>query len=153
MIVAGTVTANSSRRYGTESARPLAQQPKERDMAATATTDQLRGTTLRWTFTEGPQAGKTYEHTFHKDGTVAYRAVEDEHDSAQTRDSGSEGERPTYAAYPISDTVHLVSYRADSGFTLTVALNFADHRLVSIASNSEQWFPARGTFEAVDTQR
>ena len=54
------------------------------------------------------------------------------------------GERPAYAAYALSETVELVSYRADSGFTLTVALNFADHRMVGIASNSEQWFPARG---------
>jgi hypothetical protein len=46
--------------------------------------------------------------------------------------------------------VVLVSYLAGSGFTLTVALNFADHQLVSIASNSEQWFPARGTFTEAD---
>jgi hypothetical protein len=121
-------------------------------MARTAS-DGVRGTTLQWTFTEGPQAGKTYEHTFHEDGTVEYRAIEDEAEDTlsgkQERDDGSPSERPPYAAYTVSDTVQLVSYRADSGFTLTVALNFADHRLASIASNSEQWFPARGTFEEV----
>jgi hypothetical protein len=122
-------------------------------MAATAMRDQVRGTTLRWTFTEGPQEGKTYEHTFHEDGTVTYRAVENESDSNQTGNAGTPGERPTYAAYALSDTVHLVSYRADSGFTLTVALNFDDHQLVSIASSSEQWFPARGTFEVAGAQR
>ena len=62
-------------------------------------------------------------------------------------------ERPPYAAYAVSETVELVSYRADAGFTLTVALNFADHQLVIVASNSEQWFPARGTFEVVGTRR
>jgi hypothetical protein len=72
---------------------------------------------------------------------------------AEARTTGPASERPPYAAYAVSETVELVSYRADSGFTLTVALNFADHQLVSIASNSEQWFPARGTFEAVATQR
>jgi hypothetical protein len=51
---------------------------------------------------------------------------------------------------PGRTAVELVSYRAESGFTLTVALNFADHRMIGIASNSEQWFPARGTFEVVD---
>ena len=35
------------------------------------------GKTLRWTLTEGPQAGKTYEHTFHPDGTVQYRIIEE----------------------------------------------------------------------------
>ena len=111
--------------------------------------DRVRGTTLRWTFTEGPQAGKTYEHTFHEDGTVAYRAVGDTPASAAGapgRDGAAGGERPAYGAFPVSDDVHLVSYLADSGFTLTVALNFADHTLASIASNESQWFPAAGTF-------
>ena len=47
------------------------------------------------------------------------------------------------------DEVEMVSYLADSGFTLTVALNFTDHRLASIASNNEQWFAAQGTFDEV----
>ena len=120
-------------------------------MADRLASDRVGGTTLRWTFTEGPQAGKTYEHTFHTDGTVSYRAVEGE---STGRSAGGQGhERPAYAAYAISDEVQLVSYRADSGFTLTVALNFTDHRLVSIASNSEQWFPASGTFEEVNGPR
>jgi hypothetical protein len=124
-------------------------------MPGTEPNTRVRGTTLRWTFTEGPQAGKTYEHTFREDGTVEYRAIEDAPGSAasggQEPVSGSAPERPTYAAYRVSDDVELVSYRADSGFTLTVALNFTDHQLASIASNSEQWFPARGTFEVSAT--
>ena len=108
------------------------------------TGNRVRGRRLRWTFAEGPQAGKTYEHAFHADGTVEYRAVED----GAVDVPG--GERPAYAAHALSETVELVSYRADSGFTLTVALNFADHRMVGIASNSEQWFPAQGTFQMVD---
>jgi hypothetical protein len=108
------------------------------------TGDRVRGSRLHWTFSEGPQAGKTYEHAFHADGTVEYRAVEDRAVDAPG------GDRPAYAAYALSETVELVSYRAESGFTLTVALNFTDHRMVGIASNSEQWFPARGTFEVVD---
>jgi hypothetical protein len=119
-------------------------------MTGTATSDRVRGTTLRWTFTEGPQQGKTYEHTFHEDGTIEYRTVEDapkeEPSGQQARGAQAEGERPKYAAYDVSEDVVLVSYLADSGFTLTVALNFASHQLASIASNSDQWFPARGTF-------
>jgi hypothetical protein len=121
---------------------------KEESMASKTASDRVSGTTMRWTFTEGPQVGKTYEHTFHEDGTVEYRAVED--GAAGSSTGGQGNERPMYAAYAISDDVQLVSYRANSGFTLTVALNFADHRLASIASNSEQWFPAGGTFEEVD---
>ena len=127
------------------------------DHGRPGTGDRLRGTTLRWTFTEGPQAGKTYEHTFHDDGTVSYRAITDEPDNPtparQERSSRSAGERPPYAAYAVSDAVQPVSYLADSGFSLTVALNFDDHRMISIASNSEQWFPARGTFAEVGASR
>jgi hypothetical protein len=123
----------------------------EEIMTGQATSDRVKGKTLRWTFAEGPQAGKTYEHTFHEDGTVEYRAVED--GPQGTPSGGQERERPTYAAYWVSADVQLLSYLAHSGFTLTVALNFGDHRLVSIASNSEQWFPASGTFEEVGTQR
>ena len=114
-------------------------------MASQTAGDRVSGKTLRWTFAEGPQAGKTYEHTFHEDGTVEYRSIEDGAASRST--AGQADERPRYAAYAISDDVELVSYRVGSGFTLTVVLNFADHRLASIASNSEQWFPASGTFE------
>ena len=120
-------------------------------MAPKASGDRIRGATLRWSFSEGSQEGKTYEHTFHEDGTVTYRAIEDEPNGAPASDAGSEGERPAYAAYAVSADVALISYRADSGFTLTVALNFADHTIVSIASNSEQWFPAAGTFQEVGT--
>ena len=121
--------------------------------ASAVTSERVRGKTLRWTFTEGPQTGKRYEHTFHQDGTVEYRALEDRPQDASSRPAAhaavAEHERPAYAAYAVSDDVVLVSYLAGSGFALTVALNFADHRLASIASNSEQWFPARGTFEEV----
>jgi hypothetical protein len=128
---------------------------EEMHMTAQSPSDRVVGKTLRWTFTEGPQAGKTYEHSFHPDGTVEYRMIEDPtrdpsiDSAARTTDPGSE--RPPYAAYAVSETVELVSYRAGSGFTLTVALNFADQQLVSIASNSEQWFPARGTFAEMGT--
>jgi hypothetical protein len=50
----------------------------------------------------------------------------------------------------VSDDVSVVSYRSKNGYTLTVALNFADHRMVAFASNSEQWFQQEGTFEVVD---
>jgi hypothetical protein len=36
----------------------------------TEASERIRDATLRWTFTNGPQAGMTYEHTFHEDGTV-----------------------------------------------------------------------------------
>lgn len=82
-------------------------------MAEQRPLDRVVGKTLRWTFTEGPQAGKTYEHTFDPDGTVEYRMIEDPprdpsiDAAARTTDLGRE--RPPYAAYAVSETVELVS--------------------------------------------
>ena len=36
-------------------------------------TEEIRGETIRWVFDDGPTKGKTFEHTFHLDGSVTYR--------------------------------------------------------------------------------
>ena len=45
--------------------------------------------------------------------------------------------------------IYLVSYLAPSGFTLTVALNFHDSKIVGFASGAKEWHPIQGTFEVV----
>jgi MoaF N-terminal domain len=93
----------------------------------------IRGSTIRFIWTEGPTKGKVHEHVFHQDGTVEY---------------GSTGsERPQYAAFEVTKDVYAVSYLAPSGFTLTVVLDFATHEMVGVASSEDQWHPVRGTFE------
>jgi len=49
----------------------------------------------------------------------------------------------------VADEICAVSYLAGSGFTLTVVLNFRDHRMVGYASGAKEWFPVGGTFEVV----
>jgi len=105
--------------------------------------DSLLGKTVRWTFTDGPVAGKTYEHTFNPDGSVVYRSV----------DGGTEGKATRErlcATEKITDHVFAISYLAVSGYTLTVVLNFLDHRMVGFASNEEAWYRQQGTFELAD---
>jgi hypothetical protein len=84
----------------------------------------IRGTKMRWAWTDGPTKGKTHEHVFHQDGTVEWREVERE---------------PSLPA----------SYLAPSGFTLTVVLNQETHEIVGFASGAGQWHPVRGRFELV----
>jgi hypothetical protein len=36
---------------------------------------------------------------------------------------------------------------SDSGYTLTLALNFRTGRMVGFASNEKSWYPVKGTFE------
>ena len=123
--------------------------------------DPLRGTTMRWTFTEGPTAGSTYEHTFSKSGTVKFKPVGGGPDAAKAAKGASAPKKPAkakkpatpeapkYAAQRAADDVYAVSYLSGSGYTLTVVLNFKDKTMVGFASNDKQWFPVKGTFEQV----
>ena len=123
--------------------------------------DPVRGKTMRWTFTDGPTAGSTYEHTFSKSGTVKFKPVGGGPDAAKGASAAkkkgaktkttqpSKPEAPKYAAIRAADDAYAVSYLSGSGYTLTVVLNFKDHTMVGFASNDKQWFPVKGTFETV----
>lgn len=112
----------------------------------------VAGRTFRWTFNDGPTAGKTYEHTFNSDGTVIYKEVSG---SAKTKPEGGKnatGKKPKptrYAAFEVAPETHLVSYLSENGFTLTVAMNLKTGKSYGVASNDKQWFPLTGTVEAV----
>ena len=106
-------------------------------------TDRVTGKTIRFTWTDGPTKGESHEHVFHPDGSVEYARLEG------GKAKGKYTKEKKYVAARITDDVYLVSYLAASGFTLTVALNFADRALTGFASNDKQWFPCSGTFEVV----
>ena len=103
--------------------------------------DRIAGKKFRFTWDDGPTRGETHEHAFNADGSVDYRKVGD--GAAQ----GKPTHEKKYGAARISDDVYLVSYLGSAGFTLTVALNFANHAIAGFASNDKQWFPVKGTFE------
>lgn len=110
----------------------------------------LAGRTLRWTFAEGPTAGKTYEHTFHPDGTVVWKGVDGAQEKSKGAKSDQEPPKVKYASFEVAPDTHLVSYLSEAGFTLTVALNFETKQCYGVASNSESWYPLTGTFETVE---
>jgi phenolic acid decarboxylase len=103
--------------------------------------DAIVGKTIRFSWDDGPTKGETHEHVFNADGSVDYRKV------------GSDKGKPThekkYGAVRVADKVYLVSYLGSAGYTLTVVLNFDDHRIAGFASNDKQWFPVKGTFEVM----
>jgi hypothetical protein len=113
----------------------------------------LAGRTLRWTFAEGPTAGKTFEHTFHSDGTVVWRGVDGAAQDKPKREGGASASAPPkvrYASFEVAPDTHLVSYLSEAGFTLTVALNFKTGQCYGVASNNEAWYPLTGTFESIE---
>jgi hypothetical protein len=54
-----------------------------------------------------------------------------------------------YSDEPVGDDVRLASYLSRSGFTLTVALNYADGTITGVASDGKTWTPVHGSFEVV----
>ena len=111
-----------------------------------AISKRVGGTTMRFTWTGGPTQGQAHDHRFGEDGSVEWRSAATQ--GAQPAVGGFE--RASYAAIDVSDDVCLVSYLAKSGYTLTVALNFADSTLCGFASNDKTWVPVRGAYEVLD---
>ena len=103
----------------------------------------VRGKTIRFIWLEGPTKGKTHEHIFHPDGTVEW------HDAGkQGGDTGTKApERVPYSAVEAAADVYLASYLAQSGYTLTVVLDFKTGKLVGVASGGTTWAPVGGRFE------
>jgi len=104
--------------------------------------NRIHGKTMRWTWTEGPTAGTTHEHVFNDDGSMVWRVTDGPK-------AGKSGREKKYADEMMTDDVGVVSYLADSGYTITMVLNFGDHRMTGFASSAEEWMPVKGTFEVV----
>jgi hypothetical protein len=114
---------------------------------------EVRGRTIRLTWTEGPTKGTTHEHVFHEDGTVEWSVAGGPRATASPEAAPkghSAKERVEYAAMRAADDVYAVSYLAPSGYTLSVVLNFDDYSMVGFASGAKAWHPVRGTFELVE---
>jgi hypothetical protein len=115
---------------------------QQKNTAPIPRSDRIRGKTLRWTWTEGPVKGSSHEHVFNEDGTVQWSCV-------GGPGKGHSAREKNYAAAKVTDDIHVVSYLASTGWTLTVVLNFQDSSMVGFASNGKDWSPCRGTFEVV----
>jgi molybdenum cofactor biosynthesis MoaF-like protein len=119
--------------------------------------DPVRGKTIRWTYDDGPMAGKSFEHTFGNDGTVTWRETGSDDRGTKPPANGKQ-KTSTPAAEPkakyevaaINDDVCVVSYLSASGFTLTSVLDFASGTVVSFASNEKELVPQRGMFEVAE---
>src|SRR2546423_10649203 len=119
--------------------------------------DPVRGKTIRWTYDDGPMAGKTFEHTFGNDGTVTWREKAGDEKSTKQPSNGklNTGKPATepkakYEVASVNDEVCAISYLSKSGFTLTSVLDFAAGTVVSFASNEKELIPQRGMFEVAE---
>ena len=119
--------------------------------------DPIRGKTIRWTYEDGPMAGKGFEHVFGEDGNVTWRETDSEEGRTKPPSNGKQktgkpATEPTakYDVAPVNDEVCVVSYLSKSGYTLTSVLDFASGTVVSFASNEKELVPQRGMFEVAE---
>jgi hypothetical protein len=118
--------------------------------------DLVRGRTIRWTYDDGPMAGKSFEHSFGDDGIVTWReAGRDKGTKPPTNGKPQSGKPATeakarYEVAAINEDVCAVSYLSESGFTLTSVLDFDSGTVVSFASNETELVPQRGVFEVAE---
>jgi hypothetical protein len=104
--------------------------------------EPIRGRTIRWTFTDGPMANRTFEHAFADDGTVTFKPIQ----------AGSQAvpSHPVhYECEAIGDDVWAVSYLGDSGYTLSTILDYRTHELTAFASNERELALQHGTFSTI----
>jgi len=119
--------------------------------------DLVSGKTIRWTYDDGPMAGKSFEHTFGDDGVVTWREdgggaknTKPPTDRKQNTGKPATEAKAKYEVAAINDDVCAVSYLSKSGFTLTSVLDFASGTVVSFASNEKELVPQRGMFEVAE---
>ena len=100
----------------------------------------ITGHAIRWKFNDGPMAGKAFDHTFSRNGHVAFREV-----GSDPNAKGGNAER--YEVACVGQDIYAVSYLAASGYTLTVVLDYKTLKLVAFASNETSLAMQQGTFE------
>lgn len=95
--------------------------------------DLLKGKRVRWSYDDGPMAGKAFEHSFADDGTVTWREFDGKAGLPAGGDTGV-----SYEVAEVNDAVYAVSYLARSGWTLTTVVDRKARKIVSFASNEKQ---------------
>ena len=100
----------------------------------------ITGHSLRYTFADGQMAGKSYDHTFSRNGNVSFREVGG---GPEAKPGGAE----QYHVASICPDVYVVSYLSPAGHTLTTILDYRAMKLVAFASNENSLSMQHGTFE------
>lgn len=100
----------------------------------------ITGHTVRWKFVDGPMAGRSFDHTFSRNGNVSYHEVGGD-------PNAKPGTAEQYQVASLGQDVHAVSYLSGSGYTLTVVLDYKTLKLVAFASNEQSLVMQQGSFE------
>jgi len=100
----------------------------------------ITGHSLRFRFVDGPMAGKSFDHTFNRNGQVTFREVGSD-------PNAKPGSADQYQVASLGHDVHALSYLTGAGHTLTVVLDYRTLKLVAFASNEKSLVMQQGSFE------
>jgi hypothetical protein len=100
----------------------------------------ITGNTVRLKFSDGPMAGRSFDHSFSRNGNVTFQEVGGDPDAKP-------GSADQYHVSPVCPDVFAVSYLTPSGNTLTVVLDYKTLKLVGFASSAKSLIVQQGTFE------
>ena len=100
----------------------------------------ITGHSLRFKFADGPMAGKSFDHTFNRNGQVSFREVGGD-------PNAKPGSADQYQVASLGQDVHTLSYLSGNGFTLTVVMDYKSMKLVAFASNESSLIMQHGSFE------
>jgi len=103
-------------------------------------TSPITGHSLRFKFVDGPVAGKSFDHTFSRNGQVTFREVGGD-------PNAKPGTADQYQVASLGQDVHALSYLSGNGYTLTVVLDYKTMKLVAFASNEKSLTLQHGSFE------
>jgi len=106
-------------------------------------TNPLSGKTIRWNFSDGVMANKSFDHTFNDDGSLTFKMV---NPGADTEDLGKSTRIEKCEVATLGNDVTVVSYLVPHGYTLTVAMDMKSKKLVAFSSNEKGVEVQHGTF-------
>lgn len=100
----------------------------------------ITGHSLRFKFADGPMAGKSFDHTFNRNGQLTFREVGGD-------PNAKPGSVDHYHVASLGNDVHTLSYLSGNGYTLTVVMDYRTLKLVAFASNESSLIMQHGSFE------
>jgi hypothetical protein len=106
----------------------------------TMVANPITGHSLRLKFSDGPMAGKAFDHTFSRNGNIAFREVDGD-------PNAKAGNAQQYHVASVGQDVHVISYLSATGHTLTVVLDYKSMKLVAFASDATSIIMQQGSFE------
>lgn len=110
--------------------------------AETVPEDRFRGTTQRWTLTDGARRATVCDYEFCADWSLLWRVV------AGPR-QGQVGRSRRFQVQQVRPDVYLITFAPITGATITAVADFASGTLAGFASEADESRPFTGSLQSL----